>query len=612
MYEIVAPVLFRLWGAQDPRLALVWWRPDTTLVSRLQSRQSSEGGQETGCGGSARPVHVGDTVLGNVHSFEYLGAKLQCDVSDEADVRQRMAIAQTTFVSLSNIWADHRLSRALKPITYQLAVCSTLTHSSEAWTLTAAVMRSINGFNSRCLHVITGQDYRHTATAPVFDLLRAIRQRRLRYLGHIIIIIIMAGMAHAWEQDGTPCSDDPDWVRHPLSRGHPSDGLSVNSIREHWGACAAERCLEHYGKPTAIAELCQANNLILTNTLFCHHRRNRYTWISPDNNTRNQIDYIAVNKQWASSILDAKSRPGADCYTDHILTSAKLRMKAFRNKGNKLPLRFDVDRFRDDEDLRHKYAVDTENRFQILCEAITEETAPNELWTSMEDSYKDSAKEIVGFVKKKRRKCWIKEDTLQLVDERRQARAVSNTNRRRELEKQVQQQLRRDKREWLNKQCQEIDEFDRLRKAKQFYKQVNSLKTNTFKARQSSINDRNGKTLTEPEHVLERWKEYGHDLFAKPDNEIPVTKAPLTKTEPAPLLSEVEAAVKQMKLGKAAGLDGVPGELIRNAGPSSMRAQHTLCTKIWESGEWPEIWKSQEFVVIYKTGNSKECSNYRL
>ena len=54
------------------------------------------------------------------------------------------------------------------------------------WMSTAAVMRSINGCNSRCLHVITDQDYRHTATAPVFDLLRAIRQRRLQYLGHIL------------------------------------------------------------------------------------------------------------------------------------------------------------------------------------------------------------------------------------------------------------------------------------------------------------------------------------------------------------------------------------------------------------------------------------------
>ena len=66
------------------------------------------------------------------------------------------------------------------------AVCSTLTHASEAWALTAPVMRSVNGFNSRCLHITTGQDYRVTATAPKYDLVRAIRQRRLRYLGHIL------------------------------------------------------------------------------------------------------------------------------------------------------------------------------------------------------------------------------------------------------------------------------------------------------------------------------------------------------------------------------------------------------------------------------------------
>ena len=108
---------------------------------------------------------------------------MQCDV---ADVRHRMAIAQTTFGSLSSIWTDHRLWRALKLKTYQLAVCSMLTHASEAWTLTEPVMRSVNGFNSRCLHVITGQDYRVTATSPEYDLLRAIRQRRLRYLGHIL------------------------------------------------------------------------------------------------------------------------------------------------------------------------------------------------------------------------------------------------------------------------------------------------------------------------------------------------------------------------------------------------------------------------------------------
>ena len=76
-------------------------------------------------------VYVGNTLLKNVYSFEYLGARMQCDGAD-TDVRHRMAIAQTTFGSLSSIWTDHRLSRALNVRTYQLAVCSTLTHGSEA------------------------------------------------------------------------------------------------------------------------------------------------------------------------------------------------------------------------------------------------------------------------------------------------------------------------------------------------------------------------------------------------------------------------------------------------------------------------------------------------
>ena len=136
-----------------------------TLRSRRGSKadRAVRAGKKRAAEARLDQVHVGTTALENMPSFEYLGAKLQCgDGSDEADVLHRMAIAQTTFGSLSNIWADHRLSRALKLRTYQLAVCSTLTHSSEAWTLTAAVMRGIKGFNIRCLHVITGQDYRHT------------------------------------------------------------------------------------------------------------------------------------------------------------------------------------------------------------------------------------------------------------------------------------------------------------------------------------------------------------------------------------------------------------------------------------------------------------------
>ena len=71
------------------------------------------------------------------------------------DNNKSMGIAQTIFGSLSKSWADHRQSRTVKLRTYQWAVYSTLSHSSEVWTLTAVVMRIINGLNIRCLHLIT-------------------------------------------------------------------------------------------------------------------------------------------------------------------------------------------------------------------------------------------------------------------------------------------------------------------------------------------------------------------------------------------------------------------------------------------------------------------------
>ena len=44
-----------------------------------------------------------------------------------------------------------------------------------------------------------------------------------------------------------------------------------------------------------------------------------YTWTSPDGQHRNQIDYILCSQRWRSSIESAKTRPGADCGSDHEL-----------------------------------------------------------------------------------------------------------------------------------------------------------------------------------------------------------------------------------------------------------------------------------------------------
>ena len=47
-------------------------------------------------------------------------------------------------------------------------------------------MRSLNGWNSRCLHILTGRSYREEAVEPSVDLVALVRARRLRWLGHVL------------------------------------------------------------------------------------------------------------------------------------------------------------------------------------------------------------------------------------------------------------------------------------------------------------------------------------------------------------------------------------------------------------------------------------------
>ena len=71
-----------------------------------------------------------------------------------------------------------------------------------------------------------------------------------------------------------------------------------------------------------LIEFCQENVLVIANTLFQQHKRRLYTWTSPDGQYQNQIDYIFCSKRWRSSIQSAKTRPGADCGSDHELLIA--------------------------------------------------------------------------------------------------------------------------------------------------------------------------------------------------------------------------------------------------------------------------------------------------
>ena len=106
-----------------------------------------------------------------------------------------------------------------------------------------------------------------------------------------------------------------------------------------------------------LTEFCQENAQVIANTLFQQHKRRLYTWTSPDDQHRNEIDYILCSQRWRSAVQSTKKRPGADCGSDHEFLIVKLRLKLKKVGKTARPFRYDLNQ------IPYDYTVEVRNRF---------------------------------------------------------------------------------------------------------------------------------------------------------------------------------------------------------------------------------------------------------
>ena len=139
-----------------------------------------------------------------------------------------------------------------------------------------------------------------------------------------------------------------------------------------------------------LIEVWQENALVIANTLFQQHERRLYTWTSPDGQHQNQIDFIC-SQRWRSSIQLAKTRPGADCGSDHELLIVKFRLKLKKAGKTTRPFRYDLNQ------IPHDYTVEVRNRFKGL-DLIDRE--PYELWAEVCDIVQETGIKTIPMEKK--------------------------------------------------------------------------------------------------------------------------------------------------------------------------------------------------------------------
>ena len=89
------------------------------------------------------------------------------------------------------------------------------------------------------------------------------------------------------------------------------------------------------------------------------------------------------------------------------------------------------------------------------------------------------------------------------------------------FEAEFQRIARREKKAFLNDQCKELEENNRMRRTRDLFKKIRDTK-GTFHANIGTIKDRNSRDLTEGEHIKKRWQECTEELYKKdlhdPDN----------------------------------------------------------------------------------------------
>ena len=108
---------------------------------------------------------------------------------------------------------------------------------------------------------------------------------------------------------------------------------------------------------------------------------------------------------------------------------------------------------------------------------------------------------------------WLSE-ALQIAEKRRETKGKGEKERYTHLYAEFQRIARRARKAFLNDQCKEIEENNRMGKIRILFKKIRDTK-GTFHAKMGLIKKRNVMDLTEAEDIKKRWQEYTEDCTKK-------------------------------------------------------------------------------------------------
>ena len=161
-----------------------------------------------------------------------------------------------------------------------------------------------------------------------------------------------------------------------------------------------------------VIDLCATHNLFIANTWYQQKKSAQHTWISPDGQTKNQIDFILGDKRYRNGITNCKVMPGADCDSDHNPVVATLRLKLKKITKKKANIKWKTAELNDNK-VRKTYQ--TKLREQLKQEKIDEDEEIEKIWNKLKDCVTEVATEICGKKKPDKKQNWMNTSVLEKI-----------------------------------------------------------------------------------------------------------------------------------------------------------------------------------------------------
>ena len=141
--------------------------------------------------------------------------------------------------------------------------------------------------------------------------------------------------------------------------------------------------------------------------------------------------------------LIPKTRPGADCGSDHELLITKFRLKLKKVGKTTRPFRYDLNQ------IPYDYIMEVRNRFKGL-DLI--DRVPDELWNKVCDIVQETGIKTIPMEKKYKKAKWLSEESLQIAVKRRELKSKGEKERYKHMNAEFQRIARKDKKDFLRDQ----------------------------------------------------------------------------------------------------------------------------------------------------------------